>query len=47
MGVSKNNRRARFHRITKAGRTQLESQLSQWAAAGIVAPVIALKGAKA
>src|ERR1041385_4387376 len=30
-GVSENNRRARFYRITNAGKKQLASELSQWA----------------
>ena len=46
-GVSENNRRAKFYRITKAGRKQLESEVSEWAqATGIVARFLALKGAK-
>ena len=46
-GVSENNRRARFYRLTRAGRKQLDSEVTQWAqAAGIVARFIALKGAK-
>ena len=46
-GVSENNRRARFYRLTRAGRRQLDSEVTQWAqAAGIVARFIALKGAK-
>jgi PadR family transcriptional regulator PadR len=46
-GVSENNRRAKFYRITKTGRKQLESEVTQWArAAGIVARFLALKGAK-
>ena len=47
-GVSENNRRARFYRITKAGQKQLASEVTQWAqAAGIVARFLALKGTKA
>ena len=47
-GVSENNRRARFYRITRAGRKQLDSEVSQWSqATGIVARFLALKGAKA
>jgi transcriptional regulator len=47
-GVSENNRRAKFYRITKAGRKQLASEMSQWArTTGIVGRFIALKGAKA
>ena len=30
-GVSDNNRKAKFYRITKAGRRQLESERRQWA----------------
>jgi transcriptional regulator len=29
-GVTENNRRARYYRITAAGRAQLRSQTSQW-----------------
>ena len=32
-GVSENNRRAKFYRITKAGQKQLASEVSQWAQA--------------
>lgn len=47
-GISDNNRRARFYRITKAGQKQLASELTQWAqATEIVARFIALKGSKA
>jgi transcriptional regulator len=47
-GTSENNRRAKFYRITKAGRKQLTSEVNQWAqATKIVARFIALKGAKA
>jgi transcriptional regulator len=46
-GVSDNNRRARFYRITKAGRKQLAEEVTQWEqATGIVARFLALKGAK-
>lgn len=46
-GVSENNRRARFYRITKAGRKQLVSDVTQWSqATEIVARFIALKGVK-
>ena len=45
-GVSDNNRRAKYYRITKAGQKQLASELDQWAqATEIVARFIALKGA--
>jgi transcriptional regulator len=47
-GVSDNNRRAKFYRITKTGQKQLDSEVTQWAqASGIVARFLALKGAKA
>ena len=47
-GVSENNRRAKFYRITRVGRKQVASEVSQWAqATAIVARFIALKGAKA
>ena len=47
-GVSENNRRAKFYRITRAGQKQLASEVSQWAqATEIVGRFIALKGAKA
>jgi transcriptional regulator len=29
-GVSENNRKAKFYRLTKAGRKQLESEARQW-----------------
>ena len=46
-GVSENNRRAKFYRITKAGQKQLASEVSQWAqATEIVGRFLALKGAK-
>jgi transcriptional regulator len=47
-GVSENNRRARFYRITRTGRKQVAAEMSHWAqATEIVARFIALKGAKA
>ena len=47
-GVSDNNRRAKFYRITKAGQKQLTSEVTQWAqATEIVARFIALRGSKA
>jgi transcriptional regulator len=47
-GVSENNRRAKFYRITRAGQKQLDSEVNQWTqAAGIMARFLALKGAKA
>ncbi len=43
-GVSENNRRARFYRITKSGQKQLASAVTEWAqATEIVARFIALK----
>jgi transcriptional regulator len=46
-GVSANNRRAKFYRITKSGQKQLDSELTRWAqATEIIARFIALKGAK-
>ena len=47
-GVSDNLRRARFYRLTKAGRKQLESDASQWQQTiGIVARFLALaRGAR-
>jgi transcriptional regulator len=32
-GVSENNRRAKFYRLTRAGRRQLEREAKQWAQA--------------
>jgi len=47
-GVSENNRRAKFYRITKTGHRQLDAELSQWAqASDIVARFVAMKGHKA
>ena len=47
-GVSQNNRRAKFYRITRAGRKQLASEVNQWMqATEIVARFLALKGVKA
>lgn len=47
-GVSENNRRAKFYRITRSGQKQLASEVSQWAqATEIVARFVALKGSKA
>ena len=43
-GVSENNRRARFYRITKSGQKQLASEVTQWTqATDIVARFLALK----
>lgn len=47
-GVSENNRRAKFYRITRTGQKQLAVELTQWAqAADIIARFVALKGTKA
>jgi len=47
-GVSENNRRAKFYRITRAGQKQLASEVNQWAqTTEIVARFIALKGGAA
>ena len=47
-GTSENNRRAKFYRITPAGRRQLDAELTQWAqATEIVGRFVALKGQKA
>ena len=44
-GVSENNRRAKFYRITKTGKKQLAAELDDWAqATEIVARFVALKG---
>jgi transcriptional regulator len=46
-GASENNRRARFYRITRAGRKQLATEETAWArATDIVGRFIALKGSK-
>jgi PadR family transcriptional regulator len=46
-GVSDNNRRAKFYRITRAGQKHLASEVNEWAqATEIVARFIALKGSK-
>jgi PadR family transcriptional regulator len=43
-GASENNRRAKFYRITKAGRRQLESQRQHWEqTTDIIAKFFALK----
>jgi PadR family transcriptional regulator, regulatory protein PadR len=47
-GVSENNRRAKFYRITPSGRKQLASEVTEWArTTEIVARFIALTGLKA
>ena len=44
-GVSDNNRKAKFYRITKAGRKQLESEARQWRqTTSIVDRFFALRG---
>lgn len=46
-GVSENNRRAKFYRVTRAGRRQLESDAREWErATAIVARFFASDGAK-
>jgi PadR family transcriptional regulator PadR len=46
-GVSENNRRAKFYRITRTGQKQLASEVTEWTqATEIVARFLALKGAK-
>jgi transcriptional regulator len=47
-GVSENNRRARFYRITRAGQKQLASAVNQWSqTTEIVARFIAMKAGTA
>lgn len=44
-GVSKNNRKAKFYRITKAGRRQLESERRHWQqTTDVIARFFAMKG---
>ena len=44
-GLSENNRRARFYRITKPGRKQLASEQRHWQQTGaIIARFFAMKG---
>lgn len=44
-GVSDNHRKAKFYRITRAGRKQLESETRQWQqTTGIIARFFALRG---
>jgi transcriptional regulator len=46
-GVSENNRRAKFYKITRTGQKQLAAEEALWAqATAIVARFVALKGAK-
>jgi len=43
-GVSENNRKARFYRLTRAGRKQLQAETRSWEqAAGIIARFVAAK----
>jgi len=43
-GASENNRRARYYRLTKAGRRQLQSEVQEWAlTAEIMARFLAAK----
>ena len=45
-GVSENNRRARFYRVTAAGRKELERERRHWERTGnILAKFFSLKGA--
>src|SRR6186713_2902544 len=47
-GVSENNRRAKYYRLTRAGRKQLAAEVTEWArAAEIVGRFLALGGLKA
>jgi transcriptional regulator len=44
-GASENNRRARFYRLTKAGRKQLQTETSDWEqTAAIIARFFDVKG---
>jgi PadR family transcriptional regulator len=44
-GVSENNRKAKFYRITKAGRRQLESERRHWQqTTDVIAKFFAMKG---
>jgi transcriptional regulator len=46
-GVSDNNRRAKFYRITRTGRKQIDAEVTEWERANeIMARFLALKGAK-
>ncbi len=43
-GVSENNRRARFYRLTPQGRAELEAEVARWTAhAGAVARVLGVE----
>jgi len=44
-GVSENNRRAKYYRITRAGLKQLDAEMSQWSQVNdVVGRFLALKG---
>lgn len=44
-GVSENNRRAKFYKITRSGQKLIDAEVTQWTkAASIVARFVALKG---
>lgn len=44
-GVSENNRRAKFYRITRRGQKRLDAALREWdQTTGIIARFVALKG---
>ena len=46
-GLSDNNRKAKFYRLTRSGRKQLEAEERQWQqATGILARFLALRGAQ-
>ena len=46
-GASENNRRARFYRLTRAGRKQLEKEAQEWeSATDIMARVLAPKASR-
>jgi transcriptional regulator len=46
-GISDNNRKARFYRLTKAGRKQIESESREWRqTTEIIARFFALQGGK-
>ena len=47
-GVSDNNRKAKFYRITKIGQKQLDAEVTQWSqASDIVARFLKLRGERA
>jgi transcriptional regulator len=46
-GVSENNRRARFYRLTRAGHKQLKKEAGQWeTATAILARFLSLEGSR-